>query len=193
MAKSKTNDRLLEQYEALHWYALRIAPAREFVAQRLLKDRGIVTFLPVEIKHRHRSRYSKAAGKPKEPRAFTMFPGYLFAGFEPGVPLWFNLFTENNHVKSVVGDRGVPYRLPVAQIRRQIEMYADGLVRPQSERFMQSGKEFKAGDQVLVADGPFEGLSVKVESIKGGNAKMFVELFGSPQLVTIATDKLERS
>jgi transcription antitermination factor NusG len=185
MAKVR-NERLLEECGELHWYCLRIAPQKEFVAQEILKRRGLVTFVPSEHRWRRKNKYTKM----KELRRYPLMVRYLFIGFTPGVPLWFNLFSIPI-IQSVVGVNGVPWQFDTIAVRRLIEQYHDGLVRPTQEKHMRTNREFGVGDSVRIVEGPFEGIVAPVRDITRGQAHMFAELFNGEVPLKIDLNKLE--
>src|SRR5687768_12092164 len=77
----------LEKAAALSWYALLVPPQKEFVAQQILHDRGLSTFVPVERKWRRRNKFAKV----KELIEYALAPRYVFVGFRPDETLWFDL------------------------------------------------------------------------------------------------------
>lgn len=183
---SRTAELTIEHAGGLQWYALRTPAQKEFVAQEILGRRGITTFLPVERKWRRRNKYTKQ----KELRSYPLLVRYIFAGFVPGIPLWFNIFNIPT-ITGCVGLNGEPKELDNAAVCRFIGKYPNGLQRPDEEQYMQTGKEFTIGEHVRISDGPFEGIVVPVVNILGKDAELFVELFGGRHKVRIRMDKLE--
>lgn len=182
----KGHRELIPLIERLHWYALRTPAQKEFVAQEILTQKGLVTYCPTDKRWRKRNRYTKQ----KELIGYAMIPRTLFVGFEPGIPPWFNLF-QLTCITSVVGISGEPKRLDNKGMANLITKWANGIQRPNEEQNMQTGKEFKAGDIVRVVDGPFEGMTVPVTEIRGKEACIFLSLFGSDHEVSISTWALE--
>ncbi len=130
--------------------------------------------------------------QPKQRICLPIARSYVFAGFEPGRPLWFNLFKDIPNVRGVVHVRGCPLRIPGKDMQTLIRSTASGLDAPEAERFMRTHLEFKAGDDVrVVGASPFEGWTVPVVSIKDGFAEIAVELFGSARSVNIPLYDLE--
>lgn len=180
------NQRLLERCRDLQWYVLRIEAQKEFAAQMILQKRGLTTFLPTEHRWRRRNKFTKQ----KELRKYPLMVRYLFAGFEPGIPLWFDLF-RIPIIQSVVGVAGMPRQLDSAAVTRLIEHYHDGLVRPPQEKHMRTNREFGVGDAVRIVEGPFEGIVAPVHEITRGQAHIFAGLFNGEVPLKIDLDKLE--
>lgn len=182
----KSSEELVPLIERLHWYAIRTPAQKEFIAQEILTQKGLVTYCPTDERWRRRNRYQKA----KELIAYALVTRTVFVGFEPGVPLWFDLF-KLPCITSVVGIAGEPRRLDNRGMKNLITKYRNGIKRPDEEKHMKTGKEFKAGDMVRIVDGPFDGMVVPVHEIRGREARIFLELFGSRQEVAISTLLLE--
>lgn len=87
------------------WYALNVAPQKEYVVAYLLRRQGVATFIPTEIRTHKRSSYSKG----KAEFAVPMIPGCVFAGF-PAAPTWYNLL-RNDMIWGAIGMDGHPWRL----------------------------------------------------------------------------------
>ena len=166
-------DELLAMADALHWYALQVPPQKEFVAQVILERYGLPTYVPTRHEWRRRSKFSKE----KELRSYAVAPRYVFAGFRPGLPLWFDLFNLPV-ISAVVGISGTPVQIPAPAMRALLRSTGSGLNSPAAHRFMHTHHEFAEGDLVEVIDGPFAGQTVPVKSIAGNKAKVALALFG---------------
>lgn len=177
---------LVHEIARLHWYALRTPAQKEFVAQEILTQKGLVTYCPTDKRWRRRNRFQKQ----KELLSYAMIPRTVFVGFTPGVPLWFDIFALPA-ISSVVAISGKPMRLDDQGMANLITRYSNGIQRPDEEKHMQTGKEFKAGDVVRIMEGPFDGLTVPVHEIRGREAKVFLELFGGRHEVSVPTELLE--
>lgn len=178
--------KLVEAVSDLEWYALRVPPQKEFIAQEILTRRGIVTYCPTDRRWRRRNRYHKT----KELVPYTLLPRLVLVGFIPGVPAWFNLFNLPL-VQSCIGIGGRPVPLDPKAVRRMMLRYSDGLQRPKEERYMRTHAEYKAGDLVRICDGPFDQMIVPVQEIDGKDAVILMELFGAQHEVRIPADALE--
>ncbi|MBB4004466.1 transcription termination/antitermination protein NusG [Aurantimonas endophytica] len=168
---------IIDVAATLHWYALQVPPQKEFVAQKILRRYGLKTFVPVRTEFRHSSKKSRHLRLPKQPVRFAVAPRYVLAGFEPGRPLWFNLFALPC-ISGAVGIDGAPIMLPTKEVVKLIRRTATGVNAPEAQRFMRTHHEFGVGDDVRVVDGPFEGMVVPVVGIAQGLARLEMKLFG---------------
>lgn len=135
-----------ELYEKLHWYACRTrARAEKRVEARLLAV-GIEAFLPLVEREREWADRKKRVSIP-------LFPGFVFARFEL------------NRLHSVLSIHGLAtvlrpngYPTPVRDeeihsLCRLVEGVNATGTFPQPAEFLELGKE------VMVTEGPFEGLT----------------------------------
>lgn len=197
MGQNNTNEilgrrGLLDLAEQLHWFALCVPPQKEFATQAILEKKGLRTFVPVRREYRRRNKYVKR----KELMSYPLAPRYVFAGFEPGKSLWFDLFGLERYygrkiVTGVVGMGDEPRQLNPECIVSLLKRFGGGLNAPAVQRYMLSNKEFRVGDQVEVIAGPFEGLKVPVKEIRGSRARLVMELFGGEQEVEVPMDVLQ--
>lgn len=163
----RTASDILEVAGGLYWYALYVRPQKEFVAQIILERYGVTTYVPVRRDWRRRNKYTKE----KRLTSYPLAPRYVFAGFPPGIPLWFDLFNLPL-ISGVVGIDDVPMRLKTPDVVSLLRKHPNGVVAPKEQKHMQTGKEFAVGDNVEVVGGPFDGMKAPVTSIKGSRAKL---------------------
>lgn len=139
----------MESYSNTQWFALRVRSNCEKTVASSLKGKGYAEFLPM---YRKRSRRHGPAKQLELP----LFPGYVFSAFD-------------------VNDR-----LPILTIPGVVHVVGNGRT-PESidreellriERFLASGKAvepwpfLKAGELVLIEDGPLSGLEGILVQIK---------------------------
>lgn len=178
------------------WYALQVAPRKEFAAMDILKDRGLMTYVPVTKVWRFRNRYARARGD-KKLVSYPQLPGYVLVGFrrdqlaEHLVPKWLRLF-EIPIVRGAVGIDGSPCEVARASLKAFAQRYPNGLQRPRHERYQRTHAEFAVGDRVRICEGPFEGHTVPVVSIAGSKTTVTLDLLGSERTVAMNTFDLER-
>lgn len=178
--------KLADMVMDLEWYAIRTPPQKEFVAQEILTQRGVVTFCPADKRWRRQNRYTKE----KQLISYPMVVRYVFAGFIPGVPAWFNLF-QLPCIQGCVGINGKPMKLDHAAMEGLLRRYPNGIQRPKEEKYMRTHAEYKAGDLVRICDGPFDGMIVPVHELKGRDAYVFMDLFGAQHKIKIDAGLLE--
>lgn len=167
------------------WYALLVPPQREFTAQEILKRHGVMTFVPFESKWRFSSQYTRN----KDLKNFPLMPRYVFAGFPVGQePPWWHIFNLDV-VAGVVGLRGRP--LVVHGVGEMIVRFKNGLKRPDAEKHMRSGKEYRAGDEAIILDPRFNERIVVVDEIRDGHAFFKLELFNGIHRIRLPAGSLE--
>lgn len=170
-----------ETVDRYDWYALRVSPQTEFVTQDILKQRGILTYVPVRKEWRFRNKFDKAK-KQKKLMSYPESVGYVFMashkGFEPN---WLMLGNTNN-INGVVGVNGIPRRISCNQLHNFVKAFPNGIQRPAYEKHMNTGREFKVGDTVRPASGPFQHVHINVVEITdSGKVPFIVEMFGKDQ------------
>ena len=171
----------------LEWYAVEVAPQKEFTVKEILTRLNFDCFLPVERRWRRRNRYSKQ----KVRRKFPLLPRYIFVAIGDATPGWHSLF-EIDAVMGVVGIDDRPYPIDRAKLFELQKLSNHGEFSPPTEwRFMRSNREFKVGDKVRIVNGPMIDHEVRVLGIEGPKAKILLDIFGGTQEVDIHLDKLE--
>jgi transcription antitermination factor NusG len=121
------------------WYALKVRTRSEFLAVKVLRNRGYEPFCPT---YPERRRYSDRIKVIEN----VAFPGYLFCRFDPTKKL---PVISSRAIEYIVGTRGVPAPIPdqqIADIRRALEAGA----RP--------APYFRAGQRVRVEYGALAGV-----------------------------------
>lgn len=203
---------LLDRASAMAWYALQITPQKELVGQEIMRRQGFMTYVPVEYRWRKKNRYTR----DKQKRVFPLLPRYLFIGFDPDQVSFFAPFLRPESRAYQKGDEAVterrifnvfalpivtgcvgvadePRQLVTDQVVKFVNRYPDGLQRPKEEKYMRTGKEFKTGDMVRVAEGPMRDFVVPVVSInaKTGRGKILATMLGMQTELDIALTDLE--
>lgn len=102
------------------WYALRVAPQKEYVVAYLLRKQGLATFTPTEIRTHKRSSYSKG----KAEFAVPVIAGCVFVGF-PAAPAWYTVL-QNDLIWGPIGMDGRPWRLDFPKLLRFFSGVNDG-------------------------------------------------------------------
>lgn len=142
----------------LRWLVVRCYSGSEWQLHCALLQRGIESLFPHRVYSARHGRWSKGFLQP-------LFPGYLFAGLEPG--------QDTDDIKHVSGTidvlrvNGMPIHLApgeIAGIRRQAERaYVESLgVKAKTLRV-------EIGDWVPAPEGHFQGVPVRVVAIDKHN------------------------
>ena len=126
----------------MHWYAVSTKPHQEKRAELHIKQWGIECFLPLLKKNKIIRRTRKEVIEP-------LFPGYLFARFDPD--------KHSRAVRYATGVRKIvefgsgPVEVDATMIDAIKERLNNGYVTPHSARF-------KMGQIVHIKGGPLTGL-----------------------------------
>lgn len=175
----------------LNWFALRVKPQREMMVAKLLRYDGLVA----EVKTERRLRRKTKWDKERQYITFNAAPGYVFiatpAGRDP------RIFVRPFHLfHSFVGKDGLPMQLPARTVVGKkhtshgimpfLELQEGEL--PGYFRHFRTGREFKIGDTVIIATGPFRDHQVKVVDVQAGEALFFMRMLGVDQEVRISVN-----
>ena len=150
-------------YHACRWYACRTRPRAEKQTERLLRLRGVESYLPLLEQVRQWTDRQKRV-------AFPLLPGYVFARFRlamihevlktAGVV---TIIRNDGHLAPVRSEELESIRVLVACVN------AGDSPPPEPVEFLEAGRE------VIVADGPFSGIrGVLVED--RGRARVVIRL-----------------
>jgi transcription antitermination factor NusG len=173
---------------------VRVPSGKEFTAERILDDAGLIVFVPTETKFRKVNRMAKS----KTEMRFALIPGYCLVGiFRSDLSemdgQWAKVF-RFRLVREVIGHNGRPMALPYKQVRSLLVRHSRGEFNaPDAQRWMQTYREFASGDRVEVLEGPFEGHVAEVTEIRGQQARMVLRLFGADRAVDIPLIALGRA
>ena len=176
-ATRKGMQRRVRDLAKLHWYAIMVRAGTESAVEALLERRDFLAAVPMRTYFRKVNRHVERKVEVSYPLAAR----YVFVAFraeqmERGMPPWGRVFSITM-VQSIVGVGEVPWRMDG---RRVAEFLVANLnVQPgDGEEHMRTHKEFAVGDMVTVVEGSLAGLTVRVHSISGRDAKVLLPLFG---------------
>lgn len=174
-AKAKNEER------DFRWFAIRVAPQREFAVEAMLRRQGIKVFLPTEVKFR---KTIKKGRRVSVPVTYPSFVRYLFVR-KPFS--WLHLMAER-HITGVVGFEGVPAPIADAEIER---LRSDSTSTVPHRHSVNPHRALRTGEMAEICEGVFSGQIVKIEGLHGRKAKVFLNLFGGQKLVEIDIAGLE--
>ncbi|MGJ8642805.1 MAG: transcription termination/antitermination protein NusG [Luteolibacter sp.] len=159
------------------WYCVRTQTKREHIAARHLREiEGIEVFCP-------RIKYRKATRRGKIWWLEPLFPGYILAKFD--------IIEMERAVTFCQGVRGlvrfgsetpdVPEDFVISLIQQVKEQSSD------SEELITVSPSLKVGDEVEVANGPFQGMKGTVRNIAPAQerVKVLLEFLGQVQPVDL--------
>lgn len=126
-----------------NWYAIQTKPHREDQAASNIGRLGLAVLLPKVKREKIEYGNRKVSIKP-------LFPGYLFAHFTP-----------SSHLRSIRYARGVNRVICFGELPVPVSEEVVGTIRARvgKDGFVAIGSEpFRKGDQVVINDGPLQGL-----------------------------------
>ena len=162
------------------WYAIHTNSKQEDRAHYNLLDMGVETFAP-KIKKRSYNRRPNSPGYLVK----SLFPGYIFARFNPEVWLHKVVFTRGVH--SVIKADGKPLSVEdpiIAAIKSRVA--ADG--------FVMFNDELKPGEKIIITAGVFKGLAGVFERKLKDNDRVVILLntIGYQANLTLDRDQINR-
>ena len=140
------------------WFAVQAKPRQEEIARAHLEGRGIEPYLPLWREKLIRGRRKVQVLRP-------LFPGYLFARFDPQRSL--DRVRWCVGVQRLVGSSEGPIPLP------------EGVVEAIRRRAGRQGylvRRFRAGERVKIRTGPFQGFVAVVQSSSSDKERVQVLL-----------------
>lgn len=161
------------------WYCVRTQPKREAVAASQIEVRGVEVFAP-------RIRFKRRTPRGKVWFEESLFPGYIFARFEPLM---------QRAVASAVGVRGlVKFAGECAMVPEWIidtlrdETAGEKVVVIPDEPCVQ------AGDEAVVAEGALMGLQAVITQVMSGGerVKILLDMMGTSVEAVVPLNTLEK-
>jgi len=161
------------------WFLAQLKPNSAQIANRNLQRQGFETFLPRErTTHTQRGRFIS--------RLSPLFPGYIFVSVDPRQGLW-RAIRSTQGVTRLVSFGAEPAVVPptlVAQL--QSHCGPDGEMLPPDE--------FRTGDQVRLAIGPFSGFLAEIDRIEPERRVwVLMDIIGRQTRVAVRPDQLRRA
>ena len=160
------------------WYAVQIKPRQELLAEENLQRQSFNTYLP-------RIQVSRRVRKKKREVIEPLFPGYLFLS----INLTQKDTTPIRSTRGVVGlvkfgNQPRPVPDTIIQHLKQNEDAESGL-------HISAMPEFKKGDKIQIAEGPFEGLDGIFKKEKGEDrALILIDILGKQSMVTLKQNEI---
>jgi len=162
------------------WYAIHTNAKQEDRAHYNLLDMGVETFAP-KIKQRSYNRRPNSPGYLVK----SLFPGYIFARFDP--ELWLHKVVFTRGVHSIIKADGKPLSVEDSIIAAiQSRVAADG--------FVKFNDELKPGEKIIITSGVFKGLAGVFERKLKDNDRVVILLntIGYQANLTLDMDQIRR-
>jgi len=170
--------RLLEVEAGLRWYVIRAKLRKETVVERRIGDLGLEVFLPwLRSRRRVGSRYQWVLS--------PLFPGYLFCRLD--------LMLSGKAARYAPGVKDfVKFGNRIAEVGEEV-------IKAIRDRCPEGVAEFKprpyrAGEPVLIREGPFAGLGAIFEREMTGSERVTIllELLGRHTRLVISSEMIAR-
>ena len=174
---------------AMRWYVLHVYSGfekkiaesiREQARQKGMEDLFEEVLVPTEEVIELR-RGQKVSAERK------FFPGYVLIKMELGDDSWY-LVKNTPKVTGFLGNRGRPSPISQAEAERILHQVKEGVERPKPSI------TFEIGEQVRVADGPFNSFTGYVEEVdeERSRLKVAVSIFGRATPVEVEYSQVEK-
>ncbi|MBI4507185.1 MAG: transcription/translation regulatory transformer protein RfaH [Chloroflexi bacterium] len=159
------------------WYVLRTKRRAEAQVSQLLAARGMTCYCPQLARRRNGGRL----------RVEPLFPGYLFV----------RLGSDVEHWKLARWSPGVAYLVGTGRSFVPVpdEVMCALQMRVMAEGAHANGGAFAAGDRVLIASGPLEGLEAVFDRVltPSGRSRVLVEFVSRYMPVEVDLDDLRQA
>lgn len=168
----------------LRYYALRVAPQKEFIVQRQLNQQEIPALVPREYKWRRVS----AKGGRRVKKAYPLFARYVFAGFQ-------DLTAELRRLK-IEEIQGVVCRTrrewsPLALSVSDLAVVQQLAGTDTAGATLEIHKALKPGGEARIIRGSFAGATVKIDKVTTTKAKVLLNILNSLHVVSIPIEALD--
>lgn len=162
------------------WFAVHCQAGKERTAQINLERQSFGAFLPLLRAQEVRSGRTRDVLRP-------LFPGYVFAGFDPRTAAWRRI-NGTYGVKRLISFGEVPEPVHpsfMADLRRACD--GDGIFS------FRRAYGFSEGDRVKLATGPFSAMIGTIESMSGPDrARLLLSILGRSARVSVALEDLQK-
>jgi transcription antitermination factor NusG len=150
------------------WFALLVAPQREFEVESALRDDDHFVFVPL----RHVSVREHRRSKRKVIKARAQYPGYVFLGQPPGFELPWLQIMDVSHVQGVLAYQGEPMAIHEPTMTAMIA--GDKNSRPRAYINAQGKKRRNKGQRTAeIVTGPYQGRTVRLIEIMDGDPELY--------------------
>lgn len=166
------------------WYVLCVVAGHEIAVDDDLKRRGVETWLPVDA-HRPKRRAGRGKGARLE-RGEVAFDGYLFVRICP-TPRVMQSLMQTEFVIDAIGGWEQPVPVSDSDINK---LHAFVAMSPRERRRQEAElrkcmRGFEEGDTIVVREGLFKGMRMRVERIGKESAWGFMPLPGREIAITM--------
>lgn len=208
---------MIQSMTAPPWHVLRVPRPQhvgntalyEFALTQILERAGFTLYTPYRVEMRYRNKFDRARRENKRERDFPLIVGYIFIRIEGGKQ-WNELF-RRGLLRFLMGRDGSLYSFSDRWIvekqrsfgrhwaQRTEDEVENGRqeetenIAPGYQAFMDTFKEFEAGDTACFRFGTLAGQEVEVTEILDTKARIMFKLFGIDQEQLVPIIELEKA
>ena len=167
------------------WFVLTTAPQMEFKAEAAVRQLGYNVVMPYEERE-----LRKRAGKDRRDqfKKFVLLRRYLVVEAEStsavGSIVYRMAYAPKRLITGYLGNYGTPSPVPDWAVEYLNEISGRKILMASEISTL------KVGDTARIINGPMEGHTAKIESIRGAKAKMFLKWLGGEREITVPTRSL---
>lgn len=168
--------------DALDFYAVKVDPGKEAMAQRILENRHILARVPTRSYEARAHRKSKRKVMISRP----WLAGLVFVAFPKASDIpWFALKQRIHIIRGVIGMDHKPTRLDHAGLLRLFDdiVFSDAEVQAHK-------RTYATGDRVKVTLGRFAGFEANVVEVSASEMVVMCQLFGRENPVRITAETM---
>lgn len=175
--------------DSLDYYAAKVVPGKELMAQRILENRKILAQVPTQTYESRIHRKSKRKTTITRP----WLAGLVFVAFpkvgEDGKnfsPPWFAIKQRIHIIRGVIGMDHKPTKLDHQGLLRLFDQIIFSDADVQEHKRM-----YRMNERVRVVDGPFAGFEAEVIKPDEGDLQILCDIFGRKVPVRIQAEQLD--
>jgi len=190
-AAAPVPERELGTSPKMRWYVVHTYSGYENRAKKSLEERIRQSplgdqFGEILIPTENVMELGKGGQKKTTKRKF--FPGYMLVQMELNDETW-HLVKATPKITGFVGNATQPPSIPESEVRRLTRQIDEGTLKPKPR------VQFEEGENVRVADGPFQNFNGVVEGVNAekGKVRVLVSIFGRSTPVELDFVQVEKA
>ena len=174
-----TSDRGDDDDAGRRWFAVHCQTGKERTAQANLQRQDFGAFMPLLRCQEVRAGRTRDVLRP-------LFPGYVFAGFDPRVAAWRRI-NGTFGVKRLITFGETPEPVP-ARLMADLRQACD----EEGVFSFHRAYGFRTGDRVKLSAGPFKAMIGTIDSMSGPErARLLLSILGRTTRVSVALEDLQ--
>lgn len=175
-----------EEAESLDYFALKVEPGKERMAESILCGRNIMAKL---AKRSYEQTVKISRRIPAKVTRYTMLlPGIIFVAFPKEEPIpWFALRQRLHIIRGVIGSNNVPSR--IRDYENLLRLFEDIVFT--DAQIAKFRRTYTTGERVRMTTGALAGREAVVVSATADDMVVLVELFGRQMSVAMSGDQID--